>query len=67
MEKLYTSKTFLKMAGGWVHTLYPTPLDPPVAISYRNLQKIFQSLGIISFVLFYLKAELKGGNGTMPS
>ena len=25
MEKLYTSKTFLKMAGGRMHTLRPTP------------------------------------------
>ena len=39
MEKLYTSKTFLKMADGRMHIPHPTPLDPPVAISYRNHQK----------------------------
>ena len=35
MEKLYTSKTFLKMAGGRTHTSHPTPLDSPPAMSYR--------------------------------
>ena len=39
MEKLYTSKTFSKMAGGRMHTSHPTPLDPPLAISYKNHQK----------------------------
>ena len=39
MEKLYTSKTFLKMTDGRMHTFHPTPLDPPLAISYRNQQK----------------------------
>ena len=39
MEKLYTSKTFLRMAGGWMHIPHPTSLDPPLAISYRNHQK----------------------------
>ena len=37
MEKLYTSKAFLKMPGG--NTPYPTLPDPPLAISYRNHQK----------------------------
>ena len=38
MEKFYrpTSKTFLKMAVGRMHTSHPSPL----AISYRNNQKI---------------------------
>ena len=38
MEKLYTSKTCLKMAGGRMHIAYfsPCSLYPPVAISYRN-------------------------------
>ena len=31
MKKLYTSKTFLKMAGGRMHNPHPTPLDPPLA------------------------------------
>ena len=39
MEKLYTSKTFSKMAGGRRHTPHTTSLDPPLAISYRNHQK----------------------------
>ena len=36
MEKLYTSKTFSKMAGERMHTSHPTPLDPPLAICYKN-------------------------------
>ena len=39
MENLYASKTFLKMAGGRMHAPYPTPLDPPLALSYKNYQK----------------------------
>ena len=39
MEKLYASKAFLKMTGGRMHTPHPTPLYPPLAISYRNYQK----------------------------
>ena len=34
-----TSKAFLKMAGGRMHTPHPTPLYPPLAISCRNHQK----------------------------
>ena len=34
MEKFYASKTFLKMAGGKMHTPHPTLL----AISYRTEQ-----------------------------
>ena len=49
MENLYTSKTFLKMVGGRMHILHPTPLDSPLAISYGNHQKnmayISHSLG----------------------
>ena len=53
MKKLYTSKTFLKMAGGRTHTIHLTPGSAP---GYK-LQKpshepgIFQSLGTISFIL----------------
>ena len=39
MEKLYTSKTFLRMAGGRMHIPHPTPLDSLLAISYRIHQK----------------------------
>ena len=56
MEKLYASKTFLKMAGERMHTPHPTPLDSPLAISYRNHQKnlaYFSHFGTISVVLVY--------------
>ena len=39
MEKLYTSKTFLEMAGGRMHTPHCTLLETPLAISCRNHQK----------------------------
>ena len=57
MEKLHTSKTFSKLAGGRMHTPHPNPLDPPVVISYRNHQKslvyFIHLIGTIGFVLFY--------------
>ena len=78
MEKSYrpTSKTFSKMAGGRMHSLYPSsyPLDPPLAIGYKNHQKSLtyfsHLIGIISFVLFLLKGRVTrggsgGGHGTM--
>ena len=55
MVKLYTSKTFSKMAGGRINTPQPTPGSAPG----HKLQKpskesgIFQPLGTINFVLFY--------------
>ena len=40
MEKLYTSKIFLKMGSGRIHTAGSShPQDPPLAISYSNHQK----------------------------
>ena len=47
------------MAGERMHTLYPTPLDPPLALATKTVKKsgIFQSLGTINFVLFYKKTE----------
>ena len=39
MEKLNKSKTFLKIAGGRMHTPHPTPIDPPVAIGNKNHHK----------------------------
>ena len=59
MEKLCrpTSKTFLKMAGRRMHTPHSNPLDPPLAISYRNHQKSlahFSHLAaLILLILFY--------------
>ena len=70
MEKLYTSKPFLKMAGGKMHALHPTPLDPPMAISYRNHQKklaYFSHLApLVSF--FFTKRQGQKGreHDTMP-
>ena len=64
MEKLYTSKAFLKMAGGRMHVLHPSSLDPLLAISYRNHQK---SLAYFShsapLILFFFSKKLsqKGG------
>ena len=34
-----TSKMFLKIAGGRMDIPHPTPLDPPLAMSYGNHQK----------------------------
>ena len=56
MEKLYASKTCLKMAGGRMYTPHPTPLDPPQGHKLQKPLKeygIFQSLGTIGFVIFY--------------
>ena len=39
MKKLHSSKAFLKMAGGKMHTPYPPPLYPLQAISHGNHQK----------------------------
>ena len=72
MEKLYTSKTFLKMAGGRMHTPHPNPPHPPLANGHK-LQKpskesgMFQPLSTISF-FFLLKGRVKrgGGHGKMP-
>ena len=50
MEKFYTSKTFLKMAGGMMHTPHPTSL----AISYRIHQK---SLALLQNRLQYKRPE----------
>ena len=72
MEKLYTSKTFLKMAGGRMHIVYSS-LCPPVSAPGYKLQKpfkragIFQSLGTIT-LFFLLKGRVKRGreHGPMP-
>ena len=71
MKKLCkpTPKTFLKMAGKRMHTPHLTPLDPPLAISYRNHQKsmaYFSHLGTISIVFFTKKQSQKGGHGPIP-
>ena len=62
MEKLYTSKTFLKMAGGRMHAPHPTPRSAPGHKQQKPSKEsgIFLSFGTI-FVLFYEKSESKGG------
>ena len=64
MEKLYTSETLLKMAGGRMHTPHPTPLNPPLAISYRNHQKslaYFSHLASLVLFFFTKRQNQKGG------
>ena len=63
-EKLHTSKTFLKMASGRMHTPHLTPLDPPLAISYTNHQKslaYFSNLTPLILFLFTKKQSKKRG------
>ena len=55
MQKLYTSKKFLKMGGRKMHNPHPTPLDPSLATSHRNHQNslaYFSHLAPLVF-LFY--------------
>ena len=61
MEKMYTSKTVLKVAGGRMHTPHPTSL----AIGYatetiKRVYPIFRSLGTINFVIFTKRQSQKG-------
>ena len=49
MEQLYTSKTFLKMAGGRMYTPHPTPL----AISYRNHEKSVAYFSPLALLVFF--------------
>ena len=73
MEKLYTGtlKTFLKMGGGRMHTTHPTPLDPPLAISYRNHQKsmaYFSHLApLLLFLLTKRQSQEERAMGQCPS
>ena len=57
MEKLYTSKTFLKMAGGRMHTPHPTPLDPTLATSYRNHQNSLVYFSHLAPLVFFTKKQ----------
>ena len=66
MKKLYTSKPFLKMAGGRMHTPHLNPLDPSLAKSYKNHQKILTYFSHFApLVLFFLteKQSQKKGVG----
>ena len=72
MKKLYTTKTFLKMAGGRMHIPHPTPLGPPLAISYRNHQKSLAYLNHLapSVLFLFTKRQSQKGrpwpNGPLP-
>ena len=63
MEKLYTLKAFLKMAGGRMHTPHPTPQ----AISYRNHQKSLAYFSHLApLILFFFtkrQSQKKEGGG----
>ena len=61
MEKLYTSKTFPKMAGGRRHTPHPSPLDLPLAISYKNHQISLAHFSHLKFCYLLLKDRDKRG------
>ena len=68
MEKLYTSYTFLKMAGGKMHTPYPISLYPPPAICYRNHQKSLAYFSHLAplILCFLLKGRVRrGGEGAL--
>ena len=61
-----TSKTFLKMAGGKMHTPHPTPLHKALAISCRSYRTHQKSLALFShmaplILFFLLKGKVKGG------
>ena len=67
-RKLYTSKTLLKMVGGKMHTSHPgpTPLDPPLTISYRNHQKsltYFSNLAPLVLFFFTKRQSQQSQNG----
>ena len=57
---VYILNTF-KMAGGRMHTPYPTPLDPPLAISYRCFT-YFSHLAPLT-LLFFTKRQSQKGRG----
>ena len=61
------------MASGGMHIPYPTPLDSPLAISYRNHQKnlaYFSHLAPLELFFFTKRQSQKGGgawhNGLAP-
>ena len=64
MEKLYASKTFLKMVGGRMHIPHRTPLDPLLTISYRNHQKNLAYFSHLapSVLFILLKGRVKRGD-----
>ena len=61
MEKLYTSKAFLKMASEKMHTPHLTTVDPPPAIIYKNLT-YFSPLAPLILFFFTKRQSQKGGS-----
>ena len=59
VEKVYTSKTLMKMTGGRMHIPQPTPWICPLPKTVETIKRVkqktgmFLSLGTINFVLFY--------------
>ena len=72
MKKLYICKTFSKMARGRGHTPHPTPLHPPLDISYKNHLKslaYFSHLAPLVLLRFTKRQSEKrrtGKGSTMP-
>ena len=69
MEKLYTLKAFLKMAGWRMHAPHPTLLYPSLAISCGNHQKslaYFSHLASLILFFFTKRQSQKGGGGHGP-
>ena len=69
MEKLYTTKAFLKTAGGSMHIAYSSPC-PPVSARGHKLQQPLKELTYFShlallLLFFLLKGRVKGGGGGM--
>ena len=66
--KIVLSKTLLEKTGGKdTYTSHPSPLDPPMAISYKNHQKGLAYFSHWHHVFSFTKRESqKGGHGTMP-
>ena len=55
------------MADVWMHTPHPTPLDPPLAISYRSHQKSLAHFSHVApLILFFFtkKRSQKGEDMT---
>ena len=65
-----TSKTFLKMSSGRLHTPQPNSLDPSQAEIYGNHQKsLVYVCHLAPLILFFFTkrpSQKEGGDGSMP-
>ena len=67
MEKLYTSKTLLKMASGRMYAPGPHLTPPGHEVQKSSKESgIFQILHTISFFFTKRQSQKVGGRGTMP-